>query len=271
MTARLPSSAAASARISVTTLAKAEILAMSLWLVSTAPLPEMRAEVVLSGGQVAALATAASAATVMLAADHPGQIGLRALTGVSRGAGRAAGGRADAGFGGPPSDRPWRAARLARGGADTDRVVGAASLSHAGPVAGRSGAGLARPEASAGLCRLLWPYVGALCLLDVDRERSGAVAAGRRGAANRLCRHRPERVGLPARRRPCRPNRQGRSRAGRNAGFGLCRRGDSGEPWRAAYVDHSRSAAFGDGSLIPDSAQFWRWWPMLPRPSEWVV
>lgn len=119
MTARLFSPAVAPATISIAALVLAEILAMSLWFVSTALLPEMRAEVELSAGQAAALATAVqagfvagalalaalgladrfdprrvfagaaliaaavNAAMVMLAADHPGQIGLRALTGAA--------------------------------------------------------------------------------------------------------------------------------------------------------------------------------------------
>ncbi|WP_333814428.1 MFS transporter [Tabrizicola sp.] len=105
--------------ISIAALAMAEILAMSLWFMASVLLPEMRAEAPLSVWQAGALATsvqagfvlgalglamlgladrldprrifagsallaaAANAAMVLLAADHSGQIVLRALVGAA--------------------------------------------------------------------------------------------------------------------------------------------------------------------------------------------
>lgn len=67
MTAQLFRPATTSARISVTALVLAKILAMSLWFISTALLREVRAEVVLSAAQAAALATAVQARFVLAA------------------------------------------------------------------------------------------------------------------------------------------------------------------------------------------------------------
>lgn len=108
-----------SARTSLALLTLAEVLAMSLWFISAALLPEMRAEAAISAAHAAALATAvqagfvagalllatlgtsdrhdprrlfaaaailaaaSSAAMVLLPADHLGQIALRAATGAA--------------------------------------------------------------------------------------------------------------------------------------------------------------------------------------------